>query len=153
MKSYYIHLDFEEFAAETYRAVQLYAPDDTVTHFATGDPLADFTAAQQAARNTGKALRYLSFVEHFGSDSLFYTLDDDGDDDWKMRLTTQAERVKEVKGWLDNLHNPAYGNLMITRTTHAPDEIQWALGRNLLSSEEAQALTNLLTSQAQAIAA
>ena len=152
MKSYYIHVDFEEFAAETYRAVQLYAPDDTVTHFATGDPLADFAAAQQAARNAGKELHYLSFVEHFASDSLFYTLEDDGDD-WKMRLTTQAERVKEVKGWLSDLTHPAYGELMIIRSTHAPVEIQWALDKNLLTEAEAQELYSLLAPQAQAIAA
>ena len=139
MGMYFIDVDFDEFAGETYRAVTLHAPDDTVTHFATGDPLADFAAAQQAARNAGKELHYLSSVEHFASDSLFYAREADDDDFWSLRLTTQTERVKEVQGWLSYLTHSEYEDLAVDKIIHAPVEIQWALGKNLLTNEEAQA--------------
>lgn len=149
---YFLNILHDEWKPETYRAVQLSYPDDTKKRFASGDPIADFAAAQQAydaAATPGSRLGYSSDVFDFCRDGLYYRLEQN---ERTMRITTQAERIETVRGWIDNT-DADYSHLAAKHIANARIETAWALGKHLLTNAEAQELYNLLAPTAQALAA
>ncbi len=145
---YFMHVDYEEFCAETYKAVELDCPDGTVMRFETGDPIADFAAANTAAHTLGvgnhetaKRLHYYNSMNEFISDSLFYLVSAQDQNNFVvLRLTTQEERKAEILEWVNDKADPLYAQCVVEKIAHASIEIAWAHERGLLTGEEADEL-------------